>query len=152
MDARKSISLRFGTDEDGYISQECPKCKKRFKVKYGEGSDKPISFCPYCKHEGQNCWWTKEQVDYFGAVVVKESVEPEFEKMAKEINRNSQKGGLITMSMDFKPSTKPILPQETKSNWPIIFFECCGENTKHDQSQKALFCIICGKEKECALD
>ena len=92
MDARKSISVPFSTDEDGYISQECPKCEKRFKVKYGEGSDKPISFCPYCKHEGQNCWWTKEQVDYFGAVVMKESVEPEFKKMAKECERCNPEG------------------------------------------------------------
>ena len=83
---------------------------------------------------------------------MKESVEPEFEKMAKEVNRNSRKDSLVTVSMDFKPSPKIIVPQEPKSNWPIIFFECCGERTKHDQSQKTLFCIICGKEKEYALD
>ena len=152
MNERKNISFRFGTDEDGYISQECPKCEKRFKVKPGEGSNKPISFCPYCKHEGQNCWWTKEQVDYFESVVMKESVEPEFEKMAKEINRNSHKDSFVTVSMDFKPSPKPIVPKETKSNWPYIIFECCSEKIKYEQSQKELFCIICGKEKECALD
>jgi hypothetical protein len=150
MDARKRISLRLATDEDGYMSQECPCCENRFKVKYGEGSDKPISFCPYCKHKGQNCWWTKEQVDYLESVVVKESIVPEFEKMTKEINRNSHKGGLVTLSMDIKPSPKPIFPQETKCNWPIVFFECCCEKIKHERSQEVLFCPICGKEKECA--
>lgn len=152
MDTEKHIKVSFNTDEDGYISQECPACKKRFKVKYGEGSDKPISFCPYCKHEDQNCWWTKEQVDSLGKAVLQKTVEPEFEKMAKKINRSSKKGDFISMRMDFKPSSRTVPPEEISEDWPKMLFECCGENTKHDQSQKALFCIICGKEKECALD
>jgi len=147
MDARKSISVRFGTDKDGYISQECPKCEKRFKVKYGEGSDKPISFCPYCKHEGQNCWWTKEQVDYLGKAVLQKTVEPEFEKMAKKINRSSKKGDFISMRMDFKPSSRAVPPEELSENWPKMLFECCGETIKHDGSVLPVYCIICGNRK-----
>jgi len=134
------------TDSHGFISQECPNCEKRFKVKYGEGSDKPISFCPYCGHKGNNCWWTKEQADYLGSVVIKEAVEPKFEKMAREINRKSSRSGSISMSMDFKKSPKPVVPQETEDDWPSISFECCDETIKYEQGQGPLFCIICGKK------
>lgn len=152
MDTEKNLMFSLNTDEDGYISQECPACERRFKIKPGTGSDKPISFCSYCGYEGRDCWWTKEQVDYLGKAVLQKTIEPEFEKMAKEINRSSKKGDFISMRMDFKSSPRAVPPEELSEDWPKMLFECCGEKIKHDQSQKALFCIICGKEKECALD
>jgi len=146
MSDKKKIMVKLNMDSDGFISQECPKCKKQFKIKYGEGSDQPLSFCPYCGHEGRDCWWTQEQADYLGKAVLQETIEPEFEKMAKEINRNSHKGGFITMSMDFKPSSKAVPPQEIDKDWPKMLFECCGETIKHDQGQKVLSCVICGRK------
>ena len=31
------MKVTINTDRDGFISQVCPECEKRFKVKYGDG-------------------------------------------------------------------------------------------------------------------
>ena len=146
MSDESKMTVNFNLDSEGFISQECPNCKKRFKVKYGHGSDQPISFCPYCCHEECNCWWTTEQAEYLGNSVFQEKMEPELEKMAKEINRDSRKGGFVTMKMDFKPSPKAVAPKEPEDGWPKILFECCGETIMHDGSVEKLSCIICGEK------
>ena len=64
----RALQINFPTDADGYLSQECPSCEQRFKVLFGEGSEEPISFCPYCGHKGRDCWYTKDQVEYINAV------------------------------------------------------------------------------------
>jgi len=148
METEKNSMVSLNTDEDGYISQECPACERHFKVKFGTGSDKPISFCPYCGQEGSGCWWTKQQADYLGELVLQKTVKPEFEKMAREINRNYRKGGFVSMKMDFKPGSKAVPPEELSKGWPEILFECCGEKIKHDKSMSPVYCIICGKKKE----
>ena len=61
------VRVSLNTDDDGFLSQRCPSCERRFKVKFGEGSDRPISFCPYCGHNEEGCWWTQEQADYLAA-------------------------------------------------------------------------------------
>jgi hypothetical protein len=35
------------------------RCDQRFKVRFGEGSQEPISFCQYCGHRGRDCWHTR---------------------------------------------------------------------------------------------
>jgi len=152
MDSKKKIPVSLNTDEDGYISQECPNCKKRFKVNPNAGSEQPISYCPYCGHNGKNCWWTQEQVKYMMGEVNKTVVEPELDKMAKEINRKSRPGNFIDITMKVKKTHKTPIPKESNKPMPMITFDCCGETIKHDGSISEIHCIICGKEREYALD
>ena len=142
------MTLSLKCDDDGFISQECPECKKRFKVKYGEGSDKPISYCPYCAHEGSDCWWTEAQTDYISKVVLQGTIEPEIEKMANNLKHHSHKGDLVSISMDYKPTSKAVAPQEKEDDWPKMLFECCSETIKHEKGHETLFCVICQKKKQ----
>lgn len=144
-----SVSLK--TDVDGYISQECPNCMKRFKVNPNAGSEQPISYCPYCGHNGKNCWWTQEQVKYMMGEVNKTVVEPEFDKMAKEINRKSRPGNFIDITMKVKKSPKHTKPEETNEPMPMMTFECCGETIKHENNISEIYCIICGNKKNIVL-
>ena len=141
------MQVTLNTDDDGYVSQECPACKERFKIKIGEGSDKPVSFCPYCEHNGQGCWWTPEQAKYIGALAGQEIIVPELDKMAEEINKSSGSGGFITMkaSVEHDPISGP--PSEANESMPVVQFNCCGETIKHDGQHPSLHCIICGEEK-----
>lgn len=152
MVTERKIHISLNADENGYISQECPACKRHFKIKPGEGSDQPVSYCPYCAHQGQDCWWTQEQADYLSGVVGKTLIEPKLDKMAKDFNREAGSGNFINMTMAVKHSSNPTKPEEPNDKMPLITFECCGESIKHDGNNSALNCIICGKEKECALD
>jgi ribosomal protein S27E len=142
-----SVSVKFNTDDEGFLSQECPNCQKRFKVRFGEGSDKPISFCPYCSHQDQNCWWTQAQADYMAAVAGKTVIEPELERMARDFSREAGSGGFISMKIEVKSDPPPVPPQEPSEDWPVALFDCCNERIRHDRSHASLHCVICGKDK-----
>lgn len=116
------MEINFSTDADGFLSQECPSCYQQFKIIFGEGSDDPISFCPYCGYNGQQCWWTSEQATYIESVAVNELL-----------------GSGSSLS---QPSATLI---ETDDSYDILRFSCCNETIKAAKYQK-LFCVICGKE------
>lgn len=140
----KQISVTLNTDDDGFLSQECPGCQRRFKVNFSEGGDQPISFCPYCGHNNTGCWWTTEQAEYLSAKAAQEIVGPELDKMAQDFNRNTS-SGLIGMNMKVNHSPTPPAPQEPDDDWPLVTFECCNERIKHDGQNSDLRCVICGK-------
>lgn len=134
--------------EDGFISQECPACEMIFKVEPGKGSSKPVSFCPYCAHEGHDCWWTKEQAEYLGSIAANKLIKPELDKLARGFNRQS--GGFL--SIKGKSSVSPLLPvpDEPAQGWPVIAFACCSERIRLNPSppQKACYCPVCGTVSE----
>ncbi len=137
------MQVSLATDQDGFLSQECPDCERRFKVLLGQGSDQPIRHCPYCGHEGENCWWTPEQAEYLGAVASESLLGPELKKMARDFNRQAGRG-LISMKMDVKTGPVPVAPTEAQDDMPIVDFPCCNEQIKHDGRSSSLRCIICG--------
>jgi len=141
------MQISFDTDSDGFLSQECPACHKRFKANFSEGSDQPLSFCPYCAHQGRDCWWTQAQADYIINAVSNELIDPTMEKMARDFNRKIPKDGLISMKMKYKPGPRSVAPKEPNEDWPKLLFECCGETIKHDRSMDTLHCVICGRTK-----
>ena len=140
----ETINVSLNTDGDGFLSQECPGCERRFKVKFGEGGEGPISFCPYCDYTGQNCWWTPEQAKHLGEVASQQVVGPMLDKVAKNLKRNA--GGLLSVSVNRQPPRMPNPPAEHDHGWPVFLFDCCNEPIKHDEQNTSLFCILCGVE------
>lgn len=142
-----SIPVSFPTDDDGFLSQQCPSCQQRFMVRFGQGSDKPISYCPYCAHHEQDCWWTEEQSEYFQSVAIAEVVAPELRKLeqtAKSVEKST--GGFLRMSVRSDVPERPIEPPpEPLSQLKIKRFRCCGEDVKVD-SRRVHYCIICGRK------
>jgi hypothetical protein len=137
-----SMEVSFNTDDDGFLSHECPSCEMRFKVRLGSGSSDPIGHCPYCQHDGEDCWWTPEQADYLGAVAARELIEPALGKMASRVNRSG--GGLVKMTMSVQRSAQPTPPAEDNDHSPLVLFTCCGETIRHYPNAQNLRCIICG--------
>ena len=144
---KQQVRVSLRTDEDGFISQECPACRKRFKVAFGEGSDRPVAYCPYCGHRGEDCWWTREQAAYLRGMAGKAFVTPMLEKFARDISRMNRPGSLISVDAKIKRAPAPRKPVEPSSFVPITVFECCDERVKHDDSVTQLHCIICGAVK-----
>lgn len=139
-----NINVSLETDADGFLSQECPACGKRFKVVYGDGNDRPLRFCPYCGHEGQECWWTPEQVAYFEGVVSEEVLSPMLDDFARTVNRMTKPGDLIQMKAKVAHDRPAPAPKEMNDTMPVASFTCCGETIKHDRSIDHLHCVICG--------
>jgi hypothetical protein len=135
------LEVNFPTDTDGFLSQECPSCEQRFKVAFGEGSEEPISNCPYCGYKGQNCWYTPQQVDYMQAVATNVLLGPEIEKLERQMKGISE--GFLKIDMKSNLPKPPPAPIETDDPLDILHFPCCNETikvTRYDQH----FCTICG--------
>lgn len=141
------MQISFPTDRNGFLSQECPSCEKTFKVCFGQGSEEPFSFCPYCGHRGRNCWYTKQQITYVQAIAANRVLGPELEKF-----RRKQKGmssGLLKFDMKVELPTPGAPPMETGETLDTLCFSCCNETVKLVQQAKH-YCIICGKEADMA--
>ncbi len=141
------MEVRFDTDSDGFLSQECPSCRQRFKVLFGSGSDKPISFCPYCCHNEHDCWWTPEQIDYIQSAVTDVVVRPELEKFQRQLKSTSNEFFRVEVASNIPD---PIVsPVDTDDHLKVLHFRCCGETIKADQRDR-YYCIICGGETDMA--
>lgn len=145
MDTR--VNTHLTTDADGFVSQECPACRRRFKVIFERGGGRVVSFCPYCGHRGRDCWWTPEQVTYFKSVVTASVVAPMVEEFARDLRRLNRRGGWISFDAKLESSPRARQPMETSLRMPVAVFECCNEKVKHDGSARRLRCIICGADK-----
>ena len=142
----REISVKINTDSSGFMSQECPACERRFKIKPGEGSDEPVRFCPYCDHTGEACWWTPEQAEYLGATAATQVLGPELDELAQTFNRRTGNSGLFKMTMTVDKPAVPKPPDEPDDAWPRLVFPCCNEEIRHDGENADLFCVICGTE------
>lgn len=141
----EDINVSLTTDDDGFISQECPKCKKQFKAIFEEEIDRPISYCPYCGHMEQGCWWTHEQMEYFKGAVSEDVINPMLNDFAKDMNSISKTGDFLQISAEVTHDPPVQKPLESENQMPITFFECCNEKVKHDGSTSKLHCFCCGK-------
>lgn len=137
------MEVSFPTDSDGFLSQECPSCAQRFKVLFEQGSSEPISHCAYCGFVGQNCWHTREQVEYANAVIMSAVVAPELDKLRRELTRSSS--GWLKIGLKADIPVPPPPPVETDVALDILHFPCCNETVKVTP-HASLFCIICGRE------
>lgn len=137
------MEVSFTTDADGFLSQECPSCELLFKVLFGEGSEEPISYCPYCGYNGQNCWHTQPQVDYMQAVATNVALGPELKKLEPKLKGMSK--GFLKIEMKSTLPKPPPAPMETDDPFDILHFPCCNEKIKVTRYNHH-FCIICGTE------
>lgn len=137
------MKVMFPTDADGFLSQECPSCEQQFKVVFDEGSDKPISFCPYCGYNGQDCWHTQGQIDYIQAIATNVILAPELKKLERQLKGMTK--GVLKVDMKTDLPKPPSAPMESDDPLSILRFPCCNETIKvvlHHQH----FCVICGRE------
>ena len=135
MDLPSSVSLPL--DDDGFLSQECPSCSRRFKVLPGHDTGKVISHCPYCQHAGQECWWTDPQVEYIEAIMANAVMD----EMQKEFKSSGP------LKWTSGPRHNPEPPLELSEPSLRVAFVLCNEEIKAEHADE-LSCIICGKKRE----
>lgn len=143
------MEISFPTDPDGFLSQECPSCSQRFKVIFGQGSEEPISFCPYCGYNDQGCWHTQDQVDHIQAMAADTIIAPELRKIEQKFKRTSN--GFFELDIKSNLPKPSVAPMETDDPFDILHFPCCKETVKVDKQQKH-FCLICGMEVDMTIN
>jgi hypothetical protein len=143
-----NISLNIPSDDDGFLSRECPTCLGTFKARVIEGGI-TVHFCPYCGHEGDDCWWTSSQLAYARAAAM-EALSPTIDAMFDGLG--SASGGLIKVSVERSTPERPVLPVEISGTEEIHSFECCGTEAKIERhllttsagTTAPVTCISCG--------
>ena len=111
----QGIKVQILVDEDGMTGRECPNpdCKRYFKIKFGTGlkGEKLPCHCPYCGHtDGQDHFWTPDQIEYARSVMVNEvsiALKADAMEWDRELRR-STRNSFIKLSMEYKGHAHPI--------------------------------------------
>ncbi|MES2179304.1 MAG: hypothetical protein V4550_15705 [Gemmatimonadota bacterium] len=143
----RNISASLVTDDDGYLGRECPTCLGRFKVRVTDGAA-VVDYCPYCAHEGADCWWTPEQLEYLQALAL-EQLQPEIDTMLEGLAGNS---GFLSISVERSVPELPTQPSEEGGPSDVVSFSCCGAQAKIELSRLQTLsgelapptCVACG--------
>ena len=144
------IEVSFSSDSDGFISQQCPSCTRRFKVRIDHESNHSVNYCPYCGRQSEEGWLTEEQHAYAMSVVAEQVVDPMLEDFTRELEGLNRPGGFLSVTGSFERTVSPPKPVESDGLMSVFTAPCCDEPVKHDGSAAALHCIICGKSAETA--
>lgn len=139
----EKINVSLPLDSDGFLSQECPECSRRFKVRFEESTGKALAYCPYCGHHGSGCWWTTEQAEYMTALVGQQIVEPMLDEFTRDMR--SLSNDFLKFDAKISERANPRVPVEPDTPMPSATFACCDETIKHEAGDADLCCIICGK-------
>jgi DNA-directed RNA polymerase subunit RPC12/RpoP len=126
-------------DEDGYLTQECGSCGRRFKIGFGQGSKGELSHCPYCGQGGER-WWTAEQERYLREIATEKVLDPVLKGFADGVNRAG--GGRVSATLS--RGGRAVAPSESNKPMPLMAFSCCGETIKYEGTESQLYCVICG--------
>src|SRR6266496_3742001 len=118
-------TVSLAKDNDGYLTQKCGSCEKRFKIALGQGSKGKLAHCPYCGHGGES-WWTPEQKRYFGEIAAEKVVDPMIKGFADSVNRVGA-GGFVQVSAKVSRGPRAVAPTESNAPMPLMTFSCCGE-------------------------
>jgi len=149
-----SFEVNVPTDEDGYLDRECPNaiCCAAFKVLSDDWKDRVRDeevFCPVCGHTAtSDHWMTQDQLKHCESQLkakVMPMIDGEMKRMAHDFNRSMPKGGLISMSMTYKPSRPvAIVPLEAAELMRQRYVcESCG--CRYAAIGAAFFCPSCGR-------
>ncbi|HPR42166.1 MAG TPA: hypothetical protein PK718_06430 [Candidatus Methanofastidiosa archaeon] len=148
METKMTLSLQ--TDSDGFITQECPECRRKFKIQYTEPKKgemlKSLSYCPYCGYNGKDCFWTREQVEYIEKMTMNRIVGPMLDRFGRQLEHMSNSFMKIETSTRYQKHA--IAPKEIEGLRKFNF-KCCIEPIKILENWDSnLYCIICGKRVE----
>lgn len=149
------FSISLPKDQDGRTARECPSAECSpgfFKVKPGTGiQNQTEAFCPYCRTRGEpSDFTTQEQVRYARQIVEAQAHEG-VERMMREAlgldsrGRRQLVGGLLNVSLEMKPSSKPHVwqPWETILKRDVVCPRCTLDQSVYGL---AVWCADCGAD------
>ena len=148
-----SMQVTILTDDDGYLDRACPNaiCEAEFKILLKDWEEKVRDeevFCPVCGHtQTSDEWWTKAQLEHAESAALAEfmpMLDNELQRMTHDFNRRMSKGGLISISMSYKPShpVAVIPPAAAELMRQRYSCELCG--CRYAAIGAAFFCPACG--------
>jgi len=147
MDDEVSFKLSIPTDNEGYVTFECPFCNDKFKLEVTEVKrDDVINlYCPYCGLlEEVNTFFPKkviEQAKIIASNYVKEILNDYMGNLEK-IFKNDKIISIKTQKINLE-NEKELF--EITDNFESIEFNCCNSKAKVNVIEKlGTYCPYCG--------
>jgi hypothetical protein len=155
------LAMSLPLDSDGFLRRECPTCEHEFKwlpsldpeadEETTGAAEAPESYCcPYCAVTAPpDAWLTKAQVAAMEEIVQRELIDPELDKLAREVDRlNRSSGGLIGIEVRFEREEPEPAPElDEPDDMRRVDFNCHpAEPVKVlDDWDGPVHCLSCGE-------
>lgn len=148
-----NMQVNIPLDDDGYLDRECPNdaCVAPFKIFADDWTEKVRDeevFCPVCGHRGtSDQWLTKEQVEHCESSLMAEvmpMIDKDMKHMTRNVNRGIPRGGLISLSMSYKPSHPVTIVPLSAAELMQQRYTCESCACRYAAIGTAFFCPSCG--------
>ncbi|MGX5623675.1 TFIIB-type zinc ribbon-containing protein [Bacillus cereus] len=146
MSNKETIRFSIYSDEDGFVSLQCPFCKEKFKLTTQDIENEHILsiFCPHCGlTKGSNSFLTREQKEQ-ALRLIQNTVN----EMLNDFTKNLEKSFSGNKHVTFKNSGK-LKSQKTKViiepyNMDEYTVPCCQKHIKAFSMDNNIYCPFCG--------
>lgn len=144
----QDVELKFNiqSDDDGYVSYECPFCGSTFSLNAAEVQSDDLVYtewyCPYCGlNDKCNNFYTEEVIEQAKAIAMNYMIE-EMNKVFKKINNNKY------VKVTYKPLKNKAIKELKTMEGTEEIFECksCSNHVKVDyyMGRTKVYCAFCG--------
>jgi hypothetical protein len=147
------VPVQIPLDEHGFIDRRCPspECGAEFKVAHDDWrtkvSDKVV-FCPICRQEAPATEWNtagqERHIRQVAMAHLHKTVDDAMRDDVRGFNARQPRGGLISMSMTFRPGPAPILIPIAAAEELRQQFACEACGCRYSSLGAAFFCPACG--------
>lgn len=145
----ESVNISIPSDDEGFVSFQCPHCNERFKLLVNEVQEDDVIqlFCPKCGLLGEpNSFITDDVIDHANTVI--ENIASE---MINDFVKNMGKSFRNNKNISFKPGKKldiehPKSLYEKDNDFEEHKFKCCDKQAKIKKSSSYgyIYCPYCG--------
>lgn len=148
-----SIPIQLELDEAGFLDRKChnAECGADFKVLFEDWRDKvadEVVYCPICRHQASSGEWNnpaqEEQIKAEALRYVHGELNTAFSSAALSFNRSQPRGSMISMSMDYRPGSPPVVVPASASDLFRQQFDCEQCHCHYSSLGEAFFCPACG--------
>lgn len=149
MDDTRQIGIP--SDEEGYISFECPSCEDRFKLHADEydGDAASTIYCPLCGLNNSIGEFLTKDVPRVAEAHATEMALDAVEKMFGDLERKSRGNKFIKFRAGKRPPRRERPELREVTDLAIVQFACCDRSAKvpHSDALSGVYCPYCGTEQ-----
>jgi len=142
------FKITVPSDDDGFITLQCPFCNDRFKLTVTDLEREDIIeiFCPYCGLRHQHSYFLRDEVIEQAYIIAENHAKSLINQWAKDLERSFQGNKHIK----FKAG-KPLRMEDDKTLFEqeeleITNLQCCRITVKSRPLNKVIgvYCPCCG--------
>ncbi len=153
LDGVTKFSIELELDDKGCLDRLCPSaaCRAPFKVRFEDWRNivrDEVVYCPLCRHDDPaSDWNTPEQSEQIkGAALahVQRRLGRALGNDSRRFNARQPRGGLIKMSMSYRPGRTSVAVPATATDVMTQEFDCPECHCRYSSVGAAFFCPSCG--------